>query len=184
LKIGLSQRVLYHKGRAYDSIEHGWYSYLREHTLVFIPNRPDQDFEKLANSIDALILTGGDDSAVRRTTELKIATEIIKQRKPLLGVCHGCFLLTEQLDGVIGTIDGHVDTLHEVNYFGERKIVNSFHNLYINTPYDKATILATDSDGHCEAWIDCKLAIAGVVWHPERMQVPWIPEEINQLIGL
>jgi len=28
------------------------------------------------------------------------------------------------------------------------------------------------------------VAIAGVVWHPERMLKPWLPDEINQLIGL
>jgi len=184
LRIGLTQRVLYHKGRAYDSIEHGWYSYLREHTLVFIPNRQDQDFKKLATNIDALVITGGDDSAIRRLTELKIATEVMKQRKPIIGVCHGCFLLTEEMEGVVGTIEGHSDTLHEINYFGEQRIVNSFHNLRIMKPHNEATVLATDEDGNCEAWIDSKLTIAGVVWHPERMLTPWLPDEINQLIGL
>ena len=85
MKIGLTQRVLYHKGRAYDSIEHGWYSYLKEHTLVFIQNRQDQDFQQLATDIDALIITGGDDSAIRRLTELKLATEVMKQQKPVIG---------------------------------------------------------------------------------------------------
>ena len=77
MKIGLTQRVLYHKGRAYDSIEHSWYSYLKNHTLTFIPNRLDQDFEQLAESIDALIITGGDDSVLRRTTELKVASAMM-----------------------------------------------------------------------------------------------------------
>ena len=183
MKIGLTQRVLYHKQRAYDSIEHGWYSYLKEHTLTFVPNRGDQNFKKIAESIDALILTGGDDSAIRRVTELRLATEVMKQRKPIIGVCHGAFLLTEQLGGIIGTVEDHMDTLHDINYFGEVKTVNSFHNLCITTPHKDATVLATDEDGLCEAWIDSKLAIAGVVWHPERMLVPWLPDEINQLIG-
>ena len=184
MKIGLTQRVLYHKQRAYDSIEHGWYSYLREHTLVFIPNRQDQDFQQLVVDIDVLIITGGDDSAIRRVTELKLATEVMKQRKPIVGVCHGCFLLMEQLGGEIDRIDEHMDTLHEINYFGERKIVNSFHTLRIKQPHTDATVLATDDEGNCEAWIDSKVAIAGVVWHPERMLKPWLPDEINQLIGL
>jgi len=184
LRIGLTQRVLYHKQRAYDSIEHGWYSYLREHTLVFIPNRQDQDFEQLANSIDALVITGGDDSAIRRITELKLATTIMTQRKPILGICHGAFLLTENLGGIIGNTDNHLDTVHKVNYFGERKTVNSFHNLCIRQTHKQATVLATDDAGNCEAWIDSRVALAGVVWHPERMQKPWLPDEINQLIGI
>ena len=184
MKIGLTQRVLYHKGRAYDSIEHGWYSYLKEHTLIFIQNRQDQDFQQLATDIDALIITGGDDSAIRRLTELKLATQVMKQQKPVIGICHGCFLLTDTLDGIIGEIDDHVGVLHNINYFGDIHEVNSFHNLYIEKTHPNATILATDEEGHCEAWIDNKLKIAGVVWHPERMDVPWMPDEINQLIGL
>jgi hypothetical protein len=31
-----------------------------------------------------------------------------------------------------------------------------------------------------EAWIDGKLA--GVVWHPERMDNPWLPDEIHNLL--
>ena len=181
--VGLTQRVLYHKSRAYDSIEHGWYSYLREHTLAFVPNRGDQNFQELATSIDALIITGGDDSAIRRTTELKLATEMMKQSKPVIGVCHGAFLLVDVLGGQLGTIEGHLDVLHEINYFGDTKIVNSHHSLYNKKLHNNATSLATDEDGHCEAWIDSRLSIAGVVWHPERMPVPWLPDEINQLIG-
>ena len=183
MKIGLTQRVLYHKSRAYDSIEHGWYSYLQEHTLIFVPNRGDQNFKKLAESIDALVITGGDDSAIRRNTELKLATEVMKQGKPIIGVCHGCFLLVDVLGGKVGNIDGHLDVLHEINYFGETKTVNSHHNLCIEQPHSNATVLATDETGNCEAWIDSRLAIAGVVWHPERMPVAWMPDEINQLIG-
>jgi hypothetical protein len=73
LKIGLTQRILYHNGQAYDSTQHGWYSYLQGHTLVPIANRVDQDFEQLAVDVDALIITGGDDSLLRRTVELKLA---------------------------------------------------------------------------------------------------------------
>jgi hypothetical protein len=31
-----------------------------------------------------------------------------------------------------------------------------------------------------EAWIDGPLA--GVVWHPERMNQPWLPDEIEDLL--
>jgi hypothetical protein len=42
-------------------------------------------------------------------------------------------------------------------------------------------VLAYDDQGNCESWIDGK--IAGIVWHPERMSQPWIPEEIEQLFA-
>ena len=177
LKIALTQRVLYHKQRAYDSLEHGWYRYLKDHTLIFIPNRLDQDFEALASSVDALIITGGDDSAIRRTTELKIATIMMQQFKPILGVCHGAFLLTDVLGGTIDICNNHMDTEHTVNYFDKTFTVNSHHTQTITKLHTSAHILAVDSDGNCEAWIDNNLA--GVVWHPERMDTPWIPSEIS-----
>ena len=178
--VGLTQRVLYHKSRAYDSIEHGWYSYLKQHTLVFIPNRLDQDFKKIAETIDALIITGGDDCALRRTVELKIASQLLACKKPIVGVCHGAFLLTDVLGGVVGECYEHMDTSHSVYYFGDQHVVNSYHTLEISKPHATATVLAVDNNGNCEAWIDNN--IAGIVWHPERMDQPWIPEEIENLI--
>jgi gamma-glutamyl-gamma-aminobutyrate hydrolase PuuD len=180
LKIGLTQRVLFHKGRAYDSIEQGWYSYLKEHTLAFVPNRTDQDFNALADSIDALIITGGDDSVLRRAVELKISVEMMKRQKPIIGICHGAFLLTDILGGHVGEVIGHMDSAHNINYFGEQVLVNSYHHLTIQEPHKGATILCTDEDNNCEAWIDKKLA--GVVWHPERMKEPWLPDEISELL--
>jgi len=181
LKLGLSQRVLLHKNRAYDALEHGWYSYLKAHTLFPIANRPEQDFNDLANELDAFIITGGDDSTVRRLTEVRLATQMIARRKPVIGICHGAFLLTEILGGQIGEIEGHSNTEHLINYFGELRIVNSHHTFCITQPHDSAVVLANDDQGNCEAWINGN--IAGIVWHPERMLVPWIPDEIAQLLG-
>ena len=180
MKIGLSQRVFYHKGRAYDATEHGWYSYLKAHTLTFVPNQVDQNFNQLAEELDAFIITGGDDSTVRRTVELKLATAMMKQLKPVVGICHGCFLLTDVLGGKVDTVDEHMDTEHSIEYFGEIITVNSYHNLSIAIPPNRATILCRDSLGNCEAWIDNKLA--AVVWHPERMETPWLPDEIQGLL--
>jgi gamma-glutamyl-gamma-aminobutyrate hydrolase PuuD len=180
LKIGLSQRVLLHKNRAYDALEQGWYTYLKAHTLFPIANRPNQDFHQLANELDCFVITGGDDSTVRRLTEVRLATYMIAQRKPVIGVCHGAFLLTEVLGGEIAEISNHSDTKHEINYFGEIITVNSYHSLAIITPQKSATVLAYDDQGNCEAWIDGNTA--GIVWHPERMNTPWIPDEIDSLL--
>jgi len=181
LKIGLTQRVLFHKERAYDAIEHGWYSYLKDHTLVFIPNNVDQDFSKLADDIDLLIITGGDDNPVRTITELRIATLMLKFNKPIIGICHGAFLLTDTLGGKNGYTIGHVDTEHVVQYNKKFYRVNSYHDMCIKEAPYKATVLCTDVGGNCEAWIDQK--IAAVVWHPERMDKPWLPDEIQVLLN-
>jgi gamma-glutamyl-gamma-aminobutyrate hydrolase PuuD len=181
LKIGLSQRVLLHKNRAYDALEHVWYTYLKSHTLFPIANRPDQDFNNLANELDCFIITGGDDSTVRRLTEMRLATYMIARQKPVLGICHGAFLLTETLGGQVAEITNHSDCEHQINYFGELVTVNSFHSLAIKQAPQSAVILALDDTGNCEAWIDGK--IAAVVWHPERMKQPWLPDEIANLLG-
>jgi gamma-glutamyl-gamma-aminobutyrate hydrolase PuuD len=176
LKIGLTQRIFYHKDRPYDCIEHGWYSYLCRHDLVFVPNNPNQDFLLLADHIDALIITGGDDSAVRRVTEIRLATLMMQSRKPILGVCHGAFMLTDMLGGTVDRCDDHMDTNHAVDYMGLRYQVNSHHSQAIKRLHSTGYCLAQDEDGNCEAWMDGD--IFGVVWHPERMQNPWTPPEI------
>lgn len=180
MKIGLTQRILTHNGQAYDSTQHGWYSYLQGHTLVPIANRTDQDFEQLAVDLDAVIITGGDDSALRRTVELKLAGQMTLRRKPVIGVCHGAFLLADVLGGQVEEVIGHHNTEHTVMYFGDSYQVNSYHTLAITRLPKRATPLATDPEGNIEAWIDAN--VAGVVWHPERMKEPWIPDEIKTLL--
>lgn len=180
MKIGLTQRILVHNGQAYDATQHGWYSYLKGHTLVPIPNRLDQDFEQLAVDLDVLIITGGDDSALRRTVELKLAGQMTLRRKPVVGVCHGAFLLADVLGGTVEDVIAHHNTEHEVLYFGDRYSVNSYHTLAITRLPERATPLAYDPEGNIEAWIDG--TTAGVVWHPERMKEPWIPDEIHSLL--
>jgi len=178
MNIGLTQRIFVVKNIVYDSIEHGWYRYLEGHTLFFISNNTDQDFKNLAENLDCLIITGGDDRDLRRVTEIRLATEMMKQQKPILGICHGAFMLSDILGGKIKNVTGHTDTTHLVYYNNQKITVNSFHSISITVPH--VNPLVTDSDGNTEAWIDGN--IAGVVWHPERMQEPWLPTEIDNLL--
>ena len=184
MRIGLSQRVLLHKNRAYDSLDQGWYRYLKDHTLFAIPNTPNLlDFGTLADDLDAFIITGGDDSTVRRATETRLATHMLARHKPIIGICHGAFLLTKLLGGTLIEVDKHSGTEHVVNYFGDLRTVNSYHTWGIVKPPESATTLVTDLHGNCESWIDRKAPLAGVVWHPERMQDPWIPDEVGNLLA-
>ena len=180
MKIGLTQRILVHNGHAYDATSVAWYSYLQGHTLVSIPNRVDQDFEQLAEELDVLIITGGDDSVLRRNVELKLAGQVALRKKPIIGVCHGCFLLVDVLGGEVIDIEDHHNAEHTINYFGDTVQVNSYHSLAIKQLHKSGTTLATDNEGNVEAWIDGKMA--GVVWHPERMKTPWLPDEIQTLL--
>jgi gamma-glutamyl-gamma-aminobutyrate hydrolase PuuD len=182
LRVGLSQRILYHKNRAYDAVDHGWYRYLRRHELVFVANDPYQDFHKLADDLDVLVITGGDDSAARRLTEIRLSTLIMQSLKPVIGICHGAFLLTDLLGGQVSACSGHMDTDHEIDYMGIKKTVNSFHSQNISRLHSTGQCLAVDHEGHCEAWADKN--IFGIVWHPERMPVAWIPPEISNILQI
>lgn len=182
MKIALTQRILYNKGRAYDAIEHGWYEFLKDHTLYFIPNNLNLDFDKIAQNYDGLIITGGDDSALRRTVELRTASAFMKQIKPILGVCHGAFLLTDVLGGEIKEDLTHMDTNHTITYGNNEILVNSHHSNVISKTHTDATTIATDNNGNIECWIDNN--ISGVVWHPERMEQPWLPPEILNSFNL
>ena len=181
LKIALSKRTILKNGGVYDAIENSWYDYLKEHELVFVPNRLDQDFDALAESVDGYIITGGDNQLIRRKTERRMIIAMMKRNKPVVGVCHGCFLLTKFLGGTLGRKDGHKDGEHNVKYHGHDYLVNSYHRFHIETLPTSAQILATDLDGHCEAWLDYNTA--GIVWHPERLESGWIPDELKRFFG-
>ena len=172
MKIGLTQRVLFHKGRAYDSLEHSWYSCLKGHTLVSIPNNLSS-----VTNIDLLIVTGGDNHPARDRVEQELIKEFIAENKPIIGICHGAFLLTTTLGGRINVVDGHMDCEHTVLVDNGICKVNSFHRLCISQAPLQSTILATDKDGYCESWIYKN--IGAVVWHPERMDNPYWPKLIK-----
>lgn len=176
MKIGLTQRVLMHKGRAYDSLDHAWYEYLLEHELVVIPNRLPVEIIDL----DVLIITGGDDHVTRNQVEHELADWMFSRNLPVIGICHGCQLLTEKLGGTVVPVEDHMDSYHKVTYHGAQHLVNSYHKLRIEQTPPGVTVLARDPDGYVEAWILGRTA--GVMWHPERMPQPWIPNEIQQLL--
>jgi len=176
MRIGLTQRVLLHRGRAYDSLEHSWYEFLQGHTLIPIANRLPVDITDL----DALIITGGDDHPVRNQVEHELASCMFSRNLPVIGICHGCQLLTEKLGGTVVLVDGHMDSYHAVTYYEQQHLVNSYHKLRIEQTPPGATVLAHDPDGYVESWILGRTA--GVMWHPERQQQPWIPNEIELLL--
>ena len=177
MKIGLTQRVLMHKGQAHDSLDHSWYEYLQGHTLIAIPNRLCSPFP----NIDLLLITGGDDHPVRNHIEHELVDSMLARNLPVIGICHGCQLLTQRLGGSVVPVEAHQDCCHEVVYQDQAHLVNSYHKLRIELSPPGATVLARDPDGHPEAWIQGQ--IAGIMWHPERMAQPWIPREIQALLG-
>ena len=173
----MTQRVLKHNGVRYDSLSQDWYSYLRMHRLVYIANRPDQDFHSIAYTSDLIIFTGGDRDPIRDLVEERIFSSAHRIGKPLIGICHGFQRLTEMMGGTVAPIDGHSDVGHEVtDPKGARHWVNSHHRFRVQDLPPGATVLATDTDGNCESWVHG--SIGGVMWHPERRPFDWLPDEI------
>jgi gamma-glutamyl-gamma-aminobutyrate hydrolase PuuD len=128
-----------------------------------------------------LIITGGDDHPVRNQIEHELIDSMLSRNLPIIGVCHGCQLLTQRLHGSVTPVDDHQDSYHEVFYQDAPYLVNSYHTLRIEQAPPGATVLACDPDGYAEAWMSGKTA--GIMWHPERMAQPWIPQEIQHLLS-
>lgn len=182
MRITLSQRIMYHKGIAYDATEHSWYNVLAGHNLFFLPNTLNQDFDLVAENSDSFIITGGDDSDLRRTVEIKLANKMMQRNKPVVGICHGALLLAELLGGKIEEVKNHSGVDHPIFYHREVREVNSFHSLGIVDLPEHIEVICRDYLGNIEAFVDGP--IAGIVWHPERMKEPWIPPEIALMLRI
>ena len=165
MNIGITQRILTYNNVNYDCLSSNWYTYLNKHTLWVIPNRLDQDFNRLSLSLDVLIISGGDNHPIRDQVEVTLTQLMHSLNKPIIGICHGLQFLTEYFGGSIAPVDNHRNIKHTVTYNTEVE-VNSYHSNKIVKLPDGAISLAHDKDGNCEAWI--MKNICGVMWHPER----------------
>ena len=58
----------------------------------------------------------------------------------------------------------------------------NFHNICIDKQPPNSVYLYLDASGNIESWI--KDNICAIVWHPERMSMPFIPNEIREVTGL
>jgi len=182
MNIGLTQRIFSHNNVAYDCLEHGWYNLLSSHTLFNIANNPEQDFAKLIEDLDLIIFTGGDASPKRFLTEVRLLTECYKQNKSILGVCHGAFFINQLEDGTNEECDGHHNTEHTVTMYGEQYTVNSFHSNKITKVNNNFDVVATTPDGDIEAFKHKTRAVWGIVWHPERMKHPVLPDDLKFIL--
>lgn len=161
-----------------DTLERSYYRFLQAHTLVPVPNIikvPDIDY-------DCLILTGGPDSISRNQTENLLYNHAVKNNKPVIGICHGAFVINDINKGVNGYIDGHVDADIKITMEGEEHTVRCYHSQAIEKLGKDFKAIAHDSDGIIEAFKHISKPIYGIVWHPERMDIPVLPAEVKKLL--
>lgn len=183
MKVLISTRTLDSPGGfVFDAYERGFNSMFRDHEITALINRKEQNFEELALEHDLLVLSGGDGHPQRLLTEIEMIKQFRVRKKPILGICHGAFLLTQLWDGELIDVVGHRRTKHTVLYKYEQRTVNSYHGSGITVAPTDAKVLVTDDNGLIEAW-QYENCLA-VVWHPERdLEDHWMPDEFNDIIN-
>jgi len=184
LKVIISTRTLESPGGfAFDAFERGFYSMFREHTITALHNKKNQNFIDLAATHDLLVLSGGDDHPQRLLTEIEMIKQFRERKKPILGICHGAFLLTQLWGGKLTPVEGHRRTEHPVWYKYKQHTVNSYHGSGITDAPTDARVLVTDDNGLIEAWQ--RENCLAVVWHPERDLINnhWMPDEYHDIIN-
>jgi N5-(cytidine 5'-diphosphoramidyl)-L-glutamine hydrolase len=194
-RIVLTQRVLWHKQRPYDCLDHVWYRFFGAHHLVAAPNiHPNP--ASLLDGADLLILTGGnpldaDDphlpgepglSPNRNRTEDALLARALASGIPIFGICRGFQALVRVFGGRLVPTDGHMDVDHMVSADGGSFHVNSHHAIAVETPPVDTVVLARDQQGRCESFVHASLPVGGTMWHPERMAVPFIPVELGGIL--
>jgi putative glutamine amidotransferase len=163
----------------FDALERSWYALFKKHNLIPVPNLGmiDESIE-----FDCLVLTGGPDSIERHTTEDLLFAHAYKLNKPIFGFCHGAFAVNDLTGGVNGYIDGHVQTDHEIIMEDNIYTVNSYHGQSIDKLGPDMEKVAMDLDGYTEAFKHKYKSIYGIVWHPERMKDPVLPNDVRSIL--
>ena len=179
MKIALTQREFNIRGWQYDCTSQDWYTFLAQHTLSFVPNVSKFDY----TGIDCLLIPGGEHTINRDRVEKNAIDLFLKQDKPIIGVCHGSFVLNKYFGGTIGSVEGHRGTNHKIKLEGEEPLVASWHSASIEQLADCLEPIAWDMDGNVEGFKHKTKNIWGLVWHPERMTNPVLPADLKEFLN-
>ena len=180
MKIAITQRQTEINGFVHDCLDPNWYSLLKDHELIIVPNLINIDLDI---DVDMLIISGGNHTEARYKTELVVCDWAMRNAIPILGVCHGAFFLNYAFKGIDAKVEGHRGKDHAVIMEGQEYIVNSYHDICIYELGKDLTPIAR-TDAHVEAFKHKDLPIWGIVWHPERMENPVLPKEIKDLLDV
>ena len=180
LKIGITQRVDYIESidETRDVLDQRWAKLLEENNMVAIPIPNTCNTFNFIDKVglDGIFISGGNDHITRAICETACIKYCKEHKLPLLGICHGMQFIGQHFGSKLVRIENHVNICHEVTIKGNRYgipnetfNVNSFHNFTLDKIPEEFSILATDSDGHCEAMCHKSLPIVTFMWHPERL---------------
>ena len=153
--------------------------------------------------LDGVLLSGGEDidpdyygetpvngtvqvNARRDTSDFLIASEALRQHKPILGICRGEQLMNVMLGGSLvqdipsqvgGKVSHSKGAIHKIGVekesvlyelFGKDSLtVNSYHHQAVNIPGKDVKVTARASDGVVEAYE--APGVTAVQFHPEKL---------------
>lgn len=184
MRIAITQREIVVENTAgqftFDALERIWYEFLPRHDLIPLPNliKVDKNLK-----IDCLLISGGPDSYARHMTEDNLYAWAVEKNIPVIGICHGAFVINDLGGGENGRCEGHHGTVHEITMDGEIHEVNSYHTQCIKTIGPDFVGEAWDPDGRIEAFSHKSLPIHAIVWHPERQSSPLMTNPIKKILG-
>lgn len=181
MKIAITQRQFVINDIIHDCLDPQWYSFLSPHEVIPVPN-----CDYIVPEFDVLIISGGEHSTARDTIEERYYRLALRKNIPVIGICHGAFLLNILNCGmnIVSKSSNHKGTNHTIEMDNLTYCVNSFHSLEIelNNLGENLIPIATHLNT-VEAFEHTELPIYGIVWHPERMgKNSIIPKKIEELL--
>ncbi len=139
--------------------------------------------------VDGVFLTGGNDLCTyggnapeRDETERALIEYAIKNDIPVIGICRGMQVIADYFGASLEKVEGHVRTTHRITGKIERDSVNSYHGMAVKMLPASLDELARTEDGVIEALRHKTYHIAGIMWHPERVQ-GFDPADIEMISG-
>ena len=145
-----------------------------------------EDIRMMAEKFDGFLFIGGDDvnpklygeeispecgfiSNARDKFEIALLNEVMKFKKPVLGICRGIQLINVALGGSLYQhIPDHINARHDITYNNERINVNSYHHQAVKYVSPLLEVSARADDGIIEALDMPDYGyFHAVQWHPE-----------------
>lgn len=184
----VSQRVTCDGGERRDALDRRWPEFLNRCGLCAIPlpNHAPTARELCEHYSGAgLLLTGGNslaalggDAPERDALERELFGRALEEGRAVLGVCRGMQLLLDHFGAELEAVDGHVDPTQEIEIEGLPTRVNSFHRFGCRVAPEPLEVWARAKDQVVKGIRHRELPIAGIMWHPERIE-PFRNEDLQ-----
>lgn len=181
--IAVSQRTRYLKyyNEYDDALDQCWHHFFLACGLtpLLLPNQINLAQSLLQLSpLTGIVLTGGDDHPKRITVENYLLEFAIKNRIPLIGVCHGMQMIQRYFGLIMEPCEGHITDQQQIWLDNKLITVNSYHTYGTKNSISKLHVLAKSSDGIIKAIQHSSYPITGIMWHPERLS-PYAERDIQ-----